>query len=309
MNILSKMFKFQQLTIVSLLFIFSACSEIDDPITDPPFPPEPEGRMEISVNLKHMVESKITDSDYENGDEVGLYVVNYSGSNPGDLLLNGNYIDNEKLTYNNEWTPSEILYWDSQTTKSDFYCYYPYIATISSIDNYPFTINLNQATNESYYASDFLWGDKKNVAPTNEPVVITMKHVMSNILVYLKPGEGYSETEFATLTKTLTICNTKPTSTINLSTGVATAIGEVSDIIPKSESGYYRALVVPQILNDVKLIKVNIGDDIFYLTNSITFEANTKHSCTITVNKKGEGIDIGIGDWENDNIDHGGIVE
>jgi hypothetical protein len=37
--------------------------------------------------------------------------------------------------------------------------------------------------------------------------------------------------------------------------------------------------------------------------------ANKQHTLTVTLNKKTNGIDIGIGEWETDEIDYGGIAQ
>ena len=80
-------------------------------------------------------------------------------------------------------------------------------------------------------------------------------------------------------------------------------------MIPKAEADCYRALIVPQGITDSDLIKVSVSGYEYVLRQTITFEANKQHSCTLTVNKTNEGINIGIGGWETDESDYGGSVE
>ena len=44
------------------------------------------------------------------------------------------------------------------------------------------------------------------------------------------------------------------------------------------------------------------------MKQTITFAPNKQHTCTVTVNKTSEGINIGISDWETDGNDYGGTI-
>lgn len=130
---------------------------------------------------------------------------------------------------------------------------------------------------------------------------------MSNLLIYLKAGNGYKDEDLKQAQ--IAICGLKTDATIDLTTGRANAAGAMTEMTPKAEADCYRALVVPQSVADVDLIKVSIGEYEYVLKQTITFEANKQHSCTLTVNKTSEGINIEIGGWETDENDYGGSVE
>ncbi len=287
------------------IMLFTGCK--DSPVA----PIEPDGPDKnpelIPINIAMSVWTKVTDSAFETGDAVGVYVSNYDGDSPSALLVSGNHADNVCFTYNTTWSTDTPIYWKDKSTKADFYCYYPYSGYVSSIEAYPVSVRENQSEESEYKASDFLWGMKAGVDPTPYAVEMTVYHVMSNILIYLKPGDGYKDEELATAE--ITICGLQTEATVNLSTGVATPVGDAKDMTPKAEEGYYRALVVPQSVTDVDLVKIKIGDNEYTLKQSVTFESNKQHSCTITVNKTGEGINIGIGGWVEDENDYGGEVE
>lgn len=292
---------------VLALCIISCSKGGDEP--PKPIPPEPEPPTEIPITISTNVWSRATDTGYESGDKVGIYVVNHSGNVAGSLSVSGNHANNIGFTYSNSvWSSATPIYWADNVVKADFYCYYPY-SSPSSVTAYPLAVNTNQSIEANYKASDFLWGKTADVAPSPNPVNIITKHMMSNLLVYLVAGNGYTAENFNSLTKSVIVCNTKPNGTINLSTGIVTATGEVADITPKVEGSYYRALVIPQTVSDLVLIKVTVEDKEYSLTKTITFEANKQHTCTITVNRTEGGINIGIGDWETDDEDKGGTVE
>lgn len=174
---------------------------------------------------------------------------------------------------------------------------------------FQFSVNTDQSSDTGYKSSDLLWGKSEGVSPTPDPVQITTRHLMSNLLIYLKPGNGYSEESLAAAQKTVTVTGVKTSSAVDLATGSVTATGDAGEIVPKTEDGYYRALVIPQTLTDTPVLKITVDGYEYTLSQSITFESNRQHKCTVTVNKTGEGVDIGIGDWEVDDTDYGGVVE
>ena len=282
---------------VSCCTMFAACSKssIDMPAD------EDWGKVPIQISTSI---TRATDTAFENGDKVGLFVVNV----PNALKASGNHADNICHTYSGSWTAKTPIYWLDETTKADFYCYYPYSSTISSVDAYPFSVRADQKEEANYKASDFLWGKTTGVAPTKNSVNISVKHAMSNVIVKLVPGSGYTHSDMAAAS--VSICGLKTSSTINLATGEVTATGRANDITPKKEKdGQYRALVVPQSVTDTDLIKVTVGDKTFTLNQTVDFQSGKQHTCTLKVERTNQGINIGIGGWETDTDDFGGTVE
>ena len=97
--------------------------------------------------------TRATDSAFEAGDKVGIYVVN----EPNTLAASGNHVDNMGFTYSTKWTPDTEIYWLDKSTKADFYCYYPY-AEAASTTAHSFATKVDQSSLANYKASEFLWG-------------------------------------------------------------------------------------------------------------------------------------------------------
>ena len=278
-----------------------SCSEnpIPEPEPTPTPTPTPEKwAINISTNI-----TRATDTSFENGDKVGIYVVNQ----PNTLKATGNHADNIGFTYSGSWSAATTIYWKDETTKADFYCYYPYASNISNVEAYPFAVKADQSSVANYKASDFLWGNTTGVAPTKDAVGITVKHTMSNVIVKLIAGNGYTSEDMTSAS--VAICGLKTNSTINLATGVITPTGDAQEITPIVESDYRRALVVPQSISNTDLIKVTIGDKVYTLNQSIEFKSGKQHTCTLTVERTNQGINIGIDGWETEGDDFGGTVE
>lgn len=248
--------------------------------------------------------TRATDSAFEAGDKVGIYVVN----EPNTLAASGNHVDNMGFTYSTKWTPDTEIYWLDKSTKADFYCYYPY-AEAASTTAHSFATKVDQSSLANYKASEFLWGKTTGVAPTEEAVNITTNHTFSNIVVVLKAGEGWGANAWSSATKSVKVCNVKTEATIDLSTGVATATGATTSVTPYDEGSQYRALIVPQTTVEGALIQAVVDGTTYTLTRAMTFKANKQHKFTVTINKLNNGVNVGIGSWEVDEEDYGGAAE
>lgn len=281
--------------IILLMFALASCGK-----TEKPTPDEEPVPIRIATTM-----TRATDYAFETGDKVGLYVVNQ----PGTIQPEGNHVDNCGFIFDGtQWNSERQIFWPDVTTKCDFYCYYPYTSTISSTGAFPFKVSLDQRGGNAYKASDFLWGKVAGVSPTPDPVMITVSHCMSCLIVNLKAGTGWKESDLKDAE--VTLCGLRPSAVINLGKGVVTGSGDVSEIRPNQTGGNsFRALVPPQKVADSELVRIKIGDNTYSLKTTIDLKSGRQHTCTVVVNRTGEGINIGIGPWETDDIDYGGSVE
>ena len=276
----------------------------EEEVTPPTGPETPKVRITLSCGIA----SRATETSFEAGDKVGLFVVNYNGSSAGTLQNTGNHADNVKFTYSSTWTPEREIYWKDETTKADFYCYYPY-ATITDVAAYKFAVNADQSTEAKYKASDFLLGKTGGVSPSSDAVDITLKHVFSCMQIKVAAGKGYTEEELNEVVESVTVHGVSTGASINLSTGAVKAEGGEKVITPWKDGEYYKALIVPQSVAEVGLIVVLINKKEYTLKKAFTFETNKRYKFTVTVDKTNEGINVGIGNWEEDGVDHGGVAE
>lgn len=267
--------------------------------------PAPKEEQKIPINISVAPYTKVTDLAFETGDAVGLYVVNQGSS----LENSGNHADNQRFSFDGStWKGTADLYWKDQTTPASFYCYYPYAASVTNVKAMPFAVKSDQSTKAGYVASELLWGSKAGVSPTSSVVEIVTTHRMSNMLIYVLPGNGYTAESMKAEGLQVTINNLKVNATLDLETGAVTATGNVADITPYAEADHFRALVPPQAIQNETLISLKVGSYSFSLKETLTLKSNTQHKVTLTVNKVSEGVNIGIGAWEVDENDYGGTV-
>ena len=294
-------------------FLFSAamlagCSqESDGPDPVVPKPdPEPQ-KLEIKISPS-VVESRATDFGFETGDRIGLYVVNYNGSTPGSLAASGNHVDNMRFTYNGTWTPDTPIYWKDDKTHADFYLYYPY-TNIQSVSAQPFAVKADQSTESAYKASDFMTGKASNVAPTAEATVIRATHVTSRMMIYLEAGNGFTAESLAAAAVSVKINGVKCNATVDIATGTATPTGDATSVTPLKSGNAYKALIVPQTVQEGNLITINVDGRDFNLKKGFTFEGGKSHKFTVTLSKTSNGVNVDINPWEDDGTDNGGTAE
>ena len=283
-----------------------SCAESGDVI------PEVE---KIPINISVGQQTRANDEAFENGDKVGIYVVNYSGETAGTLAASGNQVDNAQFAYDgSKWSPENSIYWKDGSTAADFYAYYPYSAS-PNISAHPFSVAADQSEEADFWASDFLWGKTTKVLPTPNAVAIQTNHSLSRIIVEIKPGTGFTAESWAAAEKSVKICDVKTSATIDLSTGVASATGDAGEIIPlyAAETGTtlsYKAMMIPQVVADnSKLVVVTVDGTDYVYRKGYTFQANTQHTFTVTVNKSGSNVAVTIGEWTIDDTANEGNAE
>lgn len=298
--------KFSYKTLIAVIpaFVTAACGGGAD--TPDPNPIQPtDKKIEISINPSM---TRATDFGFETGDAVGLYVVNYSGATPGTLTSTDNYVDNMRFTYNGSWIPDSPVVWNDNETHADFYLYYPF-TNVQNVTAHPFAVNADQSAEESYKASDFMVGRTLDVAPTDRSIQIPVSHVMSRIQIYLEAGNGFTAESLSAADILIKINGIRCHSAINIATGDVTPTGEASTLTPLLTDNCYKALIVPQTVEEGNLITVSVDGRDFNLKKGFTFESEKSHKFTITLSKTSAGVNVNINPWIEDGTDNGGTAE
>ena len=278
----------------------------------------------LSGEIEQVAATRVNDSGFCDGDEIGVYIVDYQGSTPGTLQASGNRGSNVKHTFDEaayKWNSAYDVYWKDDHTHIDVYGYYPF-GSPEDVNAYPFEVQKDQSTETTsavmggYEASDFLWGKAADVAPTEKAIRLPMRHRMSSPRVTLVEGEGFTDGEWAGLEKNVLVSSTKRSAIINLADGTVTATGEVGEtsIIPYKKDDEFRAIVVPQTISAGTTLFTITVDGVAYKFSkeeTFTYTSGKMHNFSIQVNKKaqtGEYTFTLVGEsitaWENDEVSH-----
>lgn len=273
--------------------LLGSCSSDDGGQT-----PTEANRVPMTFRITYPGETRATETAFETGDRVGLFVA--SDSLP--LETGGNLVNNEPLTLNNgTWAASQTLYWSDGTFNA--YAYYPYTSNISSIEEQPFSVSTDQSTAKTgtalggYEASDLLYASAAGLRAGSSPISLAFKHVLSRLKIQLIKGEDYKG-DLPANTEVY-VHNTVADATINLSTGVVTrkSANPTQTIRARKESDFtYSAIIVPQtIAYRMPLVEV-VADGVSYMFESkFTFKPGVQHRVNLIISDNPNQMKIEIG--------------
>ncbi len=262
--------------------------------------PQPQGTaMRFAVTHPEQA-TRATDTGFEAGDKMGLYVAQ-AGSVPE---IGGQLVNNEALTLQSDgqWSAARTLYWDEGTY--DAYAYYPHQTEISSITNLPFSVAPDQSTATEadgamggYEQSDLMWACSKGVVAGSEPIALQFKHIMSRLTVRLVKGEDF-EGEMPTDAEVY-IHNVVPQATIDLAAGVATRdMHAERKSIRARQVGEtkFAAIIVPQrVPNRLPLIEVEMKGVSYLYESTFVFRQGMNHTVNLIISDTPDNIKIEIG--------------
>ena len=281
-------------------------------------------RIELLGEIDQVAVTRVNDGGFCDGDGMGIYIVDYKAGTPGTLQQSGNRADNVCYTYdeaNCKWKSDYDVYWKDFHTHIDVYGYYPY-AHPESIDNYTFNVQRDQSTATAdgkmggYEASDFLWGKLSDVAPTSAALRLLLRHRMSSACVKLLKGDGFTDSEWEGMDKTVLVTNLARKASINMTDGTVKVAGDVEKLatIPLQVNDEWRTIVVPQtVLAGITLFNITIGGVPYKFTKNepLTYVSGKMMKFNIRVDKtEGHGkyrltlVSESIAPWENDLQSH-----
>lgn len=254
--------------------------------------------------------TRATLTNFEIGDKMSLYAVEYSGDEVAKLQVSGNYINNEPMTYDGtSWSGNRALYWSE--SPCDFYAIYPY-QDPETVSEYIFDLPLDQNSTETesslsgYEAADLMWAKATKVSQSDNAVQLEFKHMMSRVVVKLERGENYE----GKLPEDITVhlYNTATTAEVDFTKGSLQryAHSEKKTITMKQLSGdTFAAIVIPQnIERRTPLVEITMEGIAYLLSYSTSFRPGYQHTITVTLNTSPEQekieieIEGDINDWE-----------
>ena len=280
-------------SIASVLFLASAIASCTEGRNEPEAI-DPNGKTEMTFTPRHPSETRATDTSFEQGDAVGIYVAESTAR----LETVGNTVNNEPLVFSGtDWTTDNRLFWDNGTY--NVYAYYPRIDMVTSTTDQPFQVSTDQATateTSGYEASDLLHAATLGVTASADPVSLRFRHIMSKLTVRLIKGEDY-EGEIPA-DATVYIHNTVTDATIDLAAGVATCDprGTRRTVTARRNTrGSYSAIIVPQRLDDrVPLIEVVANGISFLYESKFRFKPGMHHIVNLMLDRNPEQDKIEI---------------
>ena len=191
--------KFYPFCLLAFALAVSSCRTDENVLPVGQFPDD--GRIHFTIGTAPL--TRVTTGDdfktvFDEGDEIGLFVVSRSVDAEKKLLPSGNYVDNRKLRFSaGQWTlEGEPIYYPDDKVL-DFYAYYPYSKDVDP------TAIVYDATQSVY---DLMSARTTNVEASPTPVQLLFQHKLALVEVIIK-DRGSS----------VTMQHVIPTATLDLS--------------------------------------------------------------------------------------------
>lgn len=257
----------------------------------------------FSIGQPCSLMTKATATEFEQNDSISLYAVEYDGDVQIPLQVAGNYFNNEKLIYDGKnWDSVSSMFWSNSAC--DYYAIYPYQKTITSIENFHFSVSPIQ-DETGYKKSDLLYSKAINVSKEDGSVNLIFRHMLARCVVNIIEGETFEGTIPEDIE--VHIYNTLTDASFNLFKGAisSSSLGEKQTItMHKINNWQFEAIVVPQNIESLTpLIEISMGGIAYLYNSSISFKGGYTHTFNVILNSSPEqeqieiSIDPSIKNW------------
>lgn len=182
---------------------------------------------DLAVRISPVI-TKVTDTNFENGDKVGVSIVTSEQQ----------YAVNQMLPFDGEVFTGDLKWYSEANTASTVSAYYPY-----SAEGVPTSFKVAADQRNGLSSSDFIAGVKQGVTPTSSAIVLPFKHLLTKLVLEFDNRSGSEITG-------VEIRGSKTTAAIDIAGMKATAAESagVEAIKPFAVKAgtTYSAIVVPQ---------------------------------------------------------------
>lgn len=248
------------------LFSLTACSNEEPGVT-----PVPETGKVISLDAEMLNFTRATDTAFEEGDKVGLYIFT------PEVWLN-----NAEFTYTAEGLSSttEHKWYTDEELTSSLVAYYPYNSAWQYASSVSFSVKNDQTTHADYTASDLMIATTTS-KPTEEAVLLPFTHALSKVVITIdnQLEEELTSVRFGNVYTTVTF---DPKSPATMTT--AGEKGQISAAL--TEEGSWMLILAPQQAAEPTLIVSTASENYtFTLPQAVDFEAGKVMNASITLEK------------------------
>lgn len=223
--------------------------------------------------------TKVTDTNFETGDRIGLTIT----------TENSTYAENKPLTYDGTLFKGELKWYSEALESSTLTAYYPYNEAAV-----PSTFSVLSDQSAGLSTSDLVAGVKSGVTPSADAITLPFKHLLTKILLEIDNQSGES-------ISTVLLRGSKTTADVNLAElkAGASAEAETHSIKAfKSSESLYSAIVVPQKVAFVLAITTANGKELTQNLTSTDLQGGGQY--TIKVKILPEDVKVSIsGEIEN----------
>lgn len=226
-----------------------------------PLQPTPGSDVAFAVRIDPVI-TRVTETNFETGDAIGLTVSRESGA----------WAENEKLVYDGSVFTGTLNWYSEGADEAALVAYHPYCTTIPT----SFSVATDQTSGTS--SSDFVTASKSAVRPSADAVLMTFSHKLTRVVVNVTNNAGYAIDGIA-------LGGSIPTAVLaaDFSATVDETASAADIALFKASDTQYQAVVVPQTA--VFVAKVTAaGTEMSQNLASATLIAGKQYTINLIVN-------------------------
>lgn len=230
----------------------------------------------------YMVESRATDTAWEAGDEIGVYMQN-AASASGYQKINVKYANSDGNL--NTFTSETPIEYSGNESTVNFMAVYPFSASVTS-GNYTFTLG-----DEGLSKNDIMYASTTSVEAGTQDVTLEFKHKLTKIVLQLKDEDGNSVKGAS-----ITIDKQRVNGTLDVATGNVSATDDYTSTLQFAGSdGTYEAIVIPDEGCEGRSVLITTSDNkkYSYPVGDIAFSGATKYTFPVSLRPAEPGEEEG----------------
>lgn len=228
----------------------------------------------------YMVESRATDTAWEAGDEIGVYM--QADAATEFQKVNVKYTNNAE-NVNTFTSEAPITYTGNENTVS-FMAVYPFSSLVTD-GIYEFTLG-----NEELAENDIMYASTASVEAGTQDVTLEFKHKLTKIVLQLKDENGNSVTGAS-----ITINKQRVNGTLDVATGNVSATDDYTSTLQFAGSdGTYEAIVIPDEGREGRSVLIEVDEKKYsYPVGDIAFNEATKYTFPVSLRPAEPGEEEG----------------
>ncbi len=267
------------------LFLFLAASALTLACSREALNPSEEPTTNYQVQIDPVL-TKVTETDFENGDAIGLTVTRQRGA----------WASNAKLVFDSGLGAfaGDLLWYDEGADEAELFAYYPYVNLESGV-SVPARFNVATDQQSGTSSSDLIFGTKNGVLPSAHAISMEFKHKLSRVVINVTNNAGYT-------IGGLTLKGSIPSADIrDFEVFVNPDMGGPADIqMFKASATQYQAIVVPQTV--AFEVEINAaGVPMKQKMEEVTLLSGKQYTIDMIVNPTNIKVALSgaVANWEN----------
>lgn len=245
---------------------FAACNKTPEAVNKP-----------YALRVEPVI-TRVTETDFENGDAIGLSVIRATDE----------YVTNAQLTYDGSVFSSDLEWYEDRDEACILKAYYPY----KEGESLPIRFSVQTDQSKGTAPSDFISAVKEDVKPSANAVAMVFKHQLSRLVVTVKNNAG-AEIQSVVFEEFVPIANIGTDLTAKVEEGAKWQPITAYD----AKDGTFYAIVPGQTAAPVVKVTVD-GKEMTQKLSEVTLVAGKQYSVSVVVNKDNIKVVL-AGDIEN----------